>query len=53
MRALRASILHCLADPELPIAEAHHLAEHLEQQLKSQVPGISQVLVHVEPEDHR
>jgi cation diffusion facilitator family transporter len=46
-------VLHCLADPELPIAEVHHLAEHLEQQLKSRVSGISHVLVHVEPEDHR
>jgi divalent metal cation (Fe/Co/Zn/Cd) transporter len=44
-------VLHCLADPALPIIEAHHLAEQLERELQTSVPGIGQVLVHVEPEE--
>ena len=43
-------VLHCLADPELPIGEAHRLAEQLERELQISVPGVGQVLVHVEPE---
>jgi cation diffusion facilitator family transporter len=43
--------LHCLADPDLPMAKAHHLAKQVEQVLLGQVPSISQVLVHIEPED--
>ncbi len=42
--------LHCLADPDLPVAEAHALADELEKRLQLQIPGISRVLVHVEPE---
>jgi divalent metal cation (Fe/Co/Zn/Cd) transporter len=44
-------VLHCLADPDLPIAEAHRLADELEKRLEIGVKGISQVLVHVEPEE--
>jgi divalent metal cation (Fe/Co/Zn/Cd) transporter len=44
-------VVHCLADPELPVAEAHHLAEEVERRLRAEVTGISQVLVHVEPEE--
>jgi cation diffusion facilitator family transporter len=44
-------VLHCLADPDLSVAEAHRLADEVEQRLLTHVPGISQVLVHVEPED--
>lgn len=43
-------VLHCLADPDLPVTEAHHLADQAERQVHAQVPGIGQVLVHVEPE---
>jgi cation diffusion facilitator family transporter len=43
-------ILHCLADPDLSVAEVHHLADQVERQIKAQVPGIGQVLVHVEPD---
>jgi cation diffusion facilitator family transporter len=44
-------VLHCLADPGLPVAEAHRLADEAEKELHAQVPGIGQVLIHVEPED--
>jgi divalent metal cation (Fe/Co/Zn/Cd) transporter len=43
-------VLQCLADPDLPIAKAHRLAHEAESRIRAQVPGISQVLVHVEPE---
>ncbi len=43
-------VLHCLADAELPIVEAHRLADEAERRIRSRVPGISQVLIHVEPE---
>jgi cation diffusion facilitator family transporter len=43
-------VLHCLADPEMSITAAHRLADLAEQRLRAEVPGIEQVLVHVEPE---
>jgi divalent metal cation (Fe/Co/Zn/Cd) transporter len=42
-------VLHCHADPYMPIVEAHHLAEQLKQEIMAQVPGVNQVLVHMEP----
>jgi cation diffusion facilitator family transporter len=43
-------VVHCLADPDLPITEAHRLADEAEKYIQAEVPGIAQVLVHVEPE---
>ena len=43
-------VLHCLANPQLPIGQAHHLTEHLKRLLLAQVAGIHDVLIHVEPE---
>ncbi len=43
-------VMHYYVDPELPVSEAHKLAAQVERQLQVQVPGISQVLVHLEPE---
>lgn len=42
--------LHCLADADLPIAEAHRLASQVERRVVTQLPDVVQVLVHVEPE---
>jgi cation diffusion facilitator family transporter len=42
--------LHCLADPDMPIFEAHRLADQVEKRLELEVPAISRVLVHIEPE---
>jgi divalent metal cation (Fe/Co/Zn/Cd) transporter len=42
--------LHCLADPDLPVAEAHRLADQVEKLLHVRIPGIKRVLVHVTPE---
>jgi cation diffusion facilitator family transporter len=44
-------VLHCQAAPDLPIAEAHRLAELAENQIRTEVPGTGQVLIHVEPMD--
>jgi cation diffusion facilitator family transporter len=43
-------VLHCLADPDLPVAEAHRLADQVEKLLHVRIPGMRRVLVHVEPE---
>jgi cation diffusion facilitator family transporter len=43
-------VLHCLADPDLPVAESHRLADQVEKLLHVRIPGIQRVLVHVTPE---
>jgi len=43
-------VLHCHADAGMPVAEAHRLAEAAEKAIHAQVEGLSQVLIHVEPE---
>jgi len=43
-------VLHCQADSDLPVTEAHRLADEVEKRLRSRIPGLSQMLVHVEPE---
>ena len=45
-----AVVVHCLAEPELPVAEAHDRAEQLKKQLYERLPELHQVLVHVEPD---
>lgn len=42
-------VLHCLADAEMPIGQAHRLADLAEKRLLAEVPGLGQVLIHVEP----
>jgi divalent metal cation (Fe/Co/Zn/Cd) transporter len=34
----------------MPVSDAHRLADQVEKMLEVKVPGISRVLVHVEPE---
>jgi cation diffusion facilitator family transporter len=46
-------VIHCLADPDMLVVEAHQLAERAEKQLRARVPEIGQVLIHVEPDDKR
>ena len=43
-------VVHCLADPDLPITDAHHLAALAEKRIYSEIEGVGQVLIHVEPE---
>jgi divalent metal cation (Fe/Co/Zn/Cd) transporter len=42
-------VVHCLADPDLPIGEAHRLADVAEKRIHAAIPGLSQVLLHIEP----
>ncbi len=39
-------------DPAMTIATAHTVAHNVEDQLKRAFPGVAEVVVHVEPEDH-
>jgi cation diffusion facilitator family transporter len=39
-------------DPAMAIARAHTLAHDVEGRLKQTFPGVAEVMVHVEPEDH-
>jgi cation diffusion facilitator family transporter len=39
-------------DPAMAIASAHTVAHHVEDRLKQAFPGVAEVVVHVEPEDH-
>jgi cation diffusion facilitator family transporter len=43
-------VLHCLADPDLPVSEAHRLADQVEKLVHVRIRGVRRVLVHVEPE---
>ena len=40
----------CAGTSDLPVAEAHRLADQLEKLLHVRIPGINRVLVHVSPE---
>ena len=39
-----------VADEDLPIADAHELTEQVETRLRSQMPYLADVLIHVEPQ---
>lgn len=41
--------LHILVDPQMPIAAAHALGHRVEHRLRVRWPGVSDVVVHVEP----
>jgi cation diffusion facilitator family transporter len=41
--------LHVLVDPVTPLAEAHALGHRVEQRLRDRWPGLTDVVVHVEP----
>ena len=43
--------LHILVDPQMTVAESHHLADEVEEQLKQKFPQVKDVLVHIEPDD--
>lgn len=40
-----------VADQDLPIADAHELTEQVETRLRSQIPHLTDVLIHVEPQE--
>jgi cation diffusion facilitator family transporter len=41
--------LHILVDPELVVAEAHKVGHRVEARLRARFPGLTDVVVHVEP----
>ena len=41
--------LHILVDPTTPLAEAHAIGHRVERRLRDRWPGVSDVVVHVEP----
>ncbi len=41
--------LHVLVDPKMTVEESHHLVKEVERRVRSQVGGITEVLVHVGP----
>jgi len=40
---------HCVVDPSASLTEAHHLTERLETALRARLPGLSRVIIHIEP----
>jgi len=43
--------IHVTVDPALSVSRAHVISEEVERRLKKTVPGLSEVVVHIEPED--
>lgn len=43
--------IHIAVDPALPVARAHEISEEVERRLKEAVPGLAEVVVHIEPDD--
>ncbi|HEY44656.1 MAG TPA: cation-efflux pump [Anaerolineae bacterium] len=43
--------LHCTVDPNTAIVDAHTLTENVESDLRSRIPQLSHVVIHVEPPD--
>jgi divalent metal cation (Fe/Co/Zn/Cd) transporter len=41
--------LHVLLDDNTPLKKAHDISYVIENKLKSQIPGVSDVIVHMEP----
>jgi ferrous-iron efflux pump FieF len=46
-------VLHCLVDPDLPVVDAHRLADQVEKLVHLRIADIKRVLVHVAPEGER
>ena len=43
--------IHITLDPALPVAGAHAISDEVERRLKEAVPGLVEVVVHIEPDD--
>ncbi len=44
--------LHVLVDPQMTVLESHRLANIIEHNIRAQIPGVHDVVVHVEPTTH-
>lgn len=45
--------LHVLVDDQLSVEEAHHKSFLIEEKLKTRFPGVTDVIVHIEPLSHK
>ncbi|KLK88791.1 cation transporter [Methanoculleus sediminis] len=43
--------IHITVGPALPVSRAHEISEVVERRLKEAVPGLAEVVVHIEPDD--
>jgi cation diffusion facilitator family transporter len=43
--------LHCTVDPSTTIVDAHTLSENVESELRSSIPQLRRVVIHVEPQE--
>lgn len=43
--------LHAVVDGTISVSEGHYLAHKLQDELKSQIPNLGRVLIHIEPDD--
>lgn len=43
--------MHIMVDPNENIKDAHYIADQLEEKLKKEIPGVTEVIVHIEPYD--
>ena len=44
--------LHAVVDAEISVREGHDLAHKLQDTLQQQIPEISNILIHIEPDDY-
>ncbi len=44
--------LHVLVDPQMSVQESHRLANIIEHDIKEGLPGVQDVVVHIEPTTH-
>ena len=44
--------LHVLVEPKMTVEASHHLANVIERDLKKELPGVTDVVVHIEPTTH-
>ena len=43
--------LHVLVDPAMSVADAHRLADEVEEAVRARFPNVIETLVHIEPDD--
>ena len=44
--------LHALVDPSMSVDESHGVANRIEHRIKKEIPGVYDVVVHIEPTTH-
>lgn len=43
--------IHIVVDPAISVARAHAISDEVERRLKETVPGLTEVIVHIEPDE--